>query len=46
MGSGAVHVCPQAIVLVDGSESRKKCDELIYFIVCVIGRFLFYSIDL
>ena len=33
-----------AFVLTDGSESRKKRDELIYFIVRVIGCFIFFSL--
>ena len=40
MGGGAVRVYHQLRILVNGSESRKKRDELIYFIVRVSGIFL------
>jgi hypothetical protein len=38
MGSGAVRVYPQLRIPVNGSESCKKRDELIYFIVRVSMR--------
>jgi hypothetical protein len=41
MGSGAVRVYHHLRIPVNGSESRKKRDELIYFIVRVSFSFVF-----
>jgi hypothetical protein len=42
MRSGAVRVYHQLLIPVNGSESRKKRDELIYFIVRVSSCFSFH----